>query len=155
MSTRRLLHYGLAALAASLIMAGAGMSAGKGKVMKHRVLVKAAQTNQAKAARKIIRNQKDLDALWKQLGKTRQPQPKTPAVDFKKEVVIALFMGLQRTGGFSVEIVKVEQTKKAVLVHVKTKRPGPGDIVTQALTTPGYVAAIPKTGLPIKFVEVK
>lgn len=59
-------------------------------------------------------------------------------VDFKRQAVVAAFAGTKPTGGFSVEIKKTGDK-----ISVAVSEPPPGAIVTQALTMPFKVAAVP------------
>lgn len=59
-------------------------------------------------------------------------------------------MGEQRTGGYAVELAEAGFSGGTEwLIDVRYQRPGPGDIVTQALTYPYLVFAVPK-GIPAK-----
>jgi hypothetical protein len=57
-------------------------------------------------------------------------------------VYVGAFWGEQRTGGYVVRIESAEQRADEVTVRVSLQRPGPGDIVTQALTYPFAVAVV-------------
>ena len=66
------------------------------------------------------------------------------AVDFNRESVVAVYMGEQKTGGYSVEITSVKLEGGKLVVTVKQNRPSPGAMVTQALTQPYHAVKIPK-----------
>jgi hypothetical protein len=68
----------------------------------------------------------------------------TQQVDFQQDALLVVFMGEQRTGGYSVEVTGVRQEGARLTVTVKQTRPGPGAIVTQALTQPYHAVRIPK-----------
>jgi hypothetical protein len=83
--------------------------------------------------------------------------PATPTVDFTKEDVLAVAMGQQNTGGYSIEIKRVEYMTGGItggyaFVHYVETRPAPGSIVTMALTAPLHVVKLNKG--PIKYVFV-
>ena len=81
-----------------------------------------------------------------------QPDPPTlPQVDFEHETVVVLILGERTTGGYSVGIAAVVERRLEVEVVVLVSRPPPGAMVTQALTTPYYVAAIPIVARDIVF----
>ena len=106
-----------------------------------------------KPERVVVSTPREWSDLWRRMGTPESELDKTPAVDLSKERVVALFMGSQRTGGYAIAIARVESTDAATVVHVKTTKPGPGDVVTQAFTSPFYIAAIPRTEKPVKFAD--
>ncbi|MBI1831207.1 MAG: protease complex subunit PrcB family protein [Planctomycetes bacterium] len=61
---------------------------------------------------------------------------KVEAIDWKKQMVIVVYGGTQRTGGYSVEVKSLEVKDAKLIVNWKLKTPAPGSIVTQALTNP-------------------
>jgi hypothetical protein len=68
-------------------------------------------------------------------------------VDFKKHWVVHVSMGMANTGGYSVDIGKIERTggsKKTLVVHATYNIPGPDCIVTQAITNPQMTVRINK-----------
>jgi hypothetical protein len=67
---------------------------------------------------------------------------KVDAIDLKKQMVIVLYAGEKRTGGYSVELKSLEVKDKKLIVHWNLKSPGPDDIVTQAITHPELVLLV-------------
>lgn len=63
-------------------------------------------------------------------------------VDFATESVIFLFLGMRSTGGYAIEAQEAEVQGGIARVKAAVHSPGPGDIVTQALTAPYTVVAI-------------
>lgn len=84
------------------------------------------------------------EAHWQRHAGNLVPVPPAPAVDFVREAVVAAYMGEQRTGGYSVEITRVTLDGKTLRVRINETSPGPGAVVTQALTQPFHLAAIPR-----------
>jgi len=72
-----------------------------------------------------------------------------PKVDFKKEMVIATFMGEQRTGGYSITIEKIIEQEKDIQVHVMLTRPKPGSNRIMMITQPHMIVALPLSEKPI------
>lgn len=52
------------------------------------------------------------------------------------EIYIAVFMGEKLSGGYSIEVVSVEDSDGKTVVEVKEKAPQQGDMVTEVLTYP-------------------
>ncbi len=92
--------------------------------------------------------------LWNSLfgggPKDGRPMP-PPEVDFKKEMVLAAFMGEQNSGGYAVEIKDAVEEKGKLVVTVVERSPGPGSIVTQAITNPFHLVAVKRSDLPVQW----
>jgi len=81
-------------------------------------------------------------------GSYLSPTVNLTGVDWSREAVVIVDMGEQRTGGYSVAVRSVRvQAPNRVELHLEVQRPGPGVMVTQALTHPYAVARIPLAGL--------
>jgi len=78
-------------------------------------------------------------ALWKRLG---QPAPK---VDFSANVAAAVFVGERRTSGFGVEWLAPVETKDAVIVRWREKKPAEDAMLLQVITYPWAVKLFAKT----------
>jgi|GEM_PF-1069003 len=64
-------------------------------------------------------------------------------VDFKKEVLVFVFAGQYKTGGYSIEVTSIKRDGKGkILAEFSIIRPSMGDIVTQAITSPSMIIAI-------------
>lgn len=104
----------------------------------------------------VVRDAKAWQALWAEHAKGMFQPPPPPAVDFKKDDVIAVFAGAKPTGGYSISIGEVKRTPKSAEVHVTLLKPAPGAIVTQAFTQPFAMRAVPKLPKNVTFkVEEK
>ena len=62
----------------------------------------------------------------------------SPEVDFKKEMVLAAFMGEQNTGGYAVEIKDAVEEKGKLLVTVLERSPGPDGIALELAAKAGH-----------------
>ncbi len=67
---------------------------------------------------------------------------KVEAIDWKKQMVIVIAGGTQRTGGYSVEVKSLEVKDGKLIVNWKLNTPAPGAIVTQALTNPALTILV-------------
>lgn len=70
-------------------------------------------------------------------------------------VLVGVFQGVQRTGGYDVRVARVRRTGAAVDVSAAFTRPAPGAIVTQVITSPFVVIGIRRADLPsgrVRFV---
>jgi hypothetical protein len=67
---------------------------------------------------------------------------KVDGIDWKKQMVIVVTGGVKRTGGYSVEITKIETADKVMTVHWKLNSPKPGSPVTQTITHPALTVIV-------------
>lgn len=80
--------------------------------------------------------------------------PASPAVDFSAEDVLAVAMGTEPTGGYSISITAVELAPSgAATVHVQSTTPGPNKIVNQMVTTPFHVVKLAKAARSYAFSQ--
>ena len=102
----------------------------------------------------MVKDQKGWEEVWSSMEGNVQPKPETPKVDFEKNRVIAVFMGMRRSGGYTVKITNIEEKDKLV-VTVKESGPPPDAMVTMALTSPFHVVVIPRSDKAVEFVNEK
>lgn len=91
-----------------------------------------------KAGNEVIKSQDKLNALYAELNLTD-----VPTVDFETNNVVALFMGQQRTGGYSISLSGVTLSEDTARVQIIET--APQDMATQALTEPYCIAKISKS----------
>jgi hypothetical protein len=92
----------------------------------------------------VIRNQDEWKALWKRHSSTDTNPPPAPIIDFDREIVVGIFLGEKRTGGYEVEIVRAERRDSSLYFYYREESPPPGAMVTQALTQPFHLVKIAK-----------
>jgi hypothetical protein len=88
------------------------------------------------------RSQSEWTALWSQHAWVDSSSQQPPVIDFEKEIVIGLFLGDKPTGGYDVQISRVERRNDALTIYYQEKSPLPGAMVTQALTQPFHIVRI-------------
>ena len=62
---------------------------------------------------------------WSRLWTQHAGERARPAVDFNKEIVVAVFTGTRPSAGFTVEIVGVREDGAALVVSYRETRPAP------------------------------
>jgi PrcB C-terminal len=112
-----------------------------------RTIDKGAQSNVDDSLNASARTAVEWTALWK---KHNYDKP-APAIDFSKEMVVAVFMGSRPTAGFAVEIVSATQRDGKLVVAYRVTAPKAGTVSAQVLTAPYHIAAIGKSSLPVTF----
>jgi hypothetical protein len=103
--------------------------------------------------REIVRDAGAWASLWEQLQSTTDPAPVLPGVDFSQNMVIVVTMGEQTSGGYYISIPRIRRTEDALVVTVRERRPQPHELVLAVLTQPYHIVVVPKTDLPVRFVE--
>ncbi|MBI2069307.1 MAG: protease complex subunit PrcB family protein [Elusimicrobia bacterium] len=94
----------------------------------------------------VIRDSETWKNYW-----TRIRQDALPVVDFEKKMVLASFLGTKNTGGWGVEIVRVERKKKKALVRFKEIKPSGDAFVIQAVTSPYHIKVVDRFNEPVEF----
>jgi len=69
-------------------------------------------------------------------------------------MVIAVFSEEKRTGGYGIEITRVEENleKGQMEVFFLETHPSPNSMVTQALTQPYHIVKLKKVDIPVVFI---
>lgn len=96
-----------------------------------------AKANMSSPAMIVARDAVTLRNLWSNGA--------PPEIDFKKQTVVFLYAGQKMTGGFSIKVKKVTEHRGESIVNAEIAGPPPGGMVTQAITHPYVVVAIPKS----------
>ena len=114
-----------------------------------RTIAKGDQSNIDDARQVLVRSEAEWTKLWNQ----HAPDHQRPAVDFSKQMVVAVFMGSRPNAGFSTAIVSATATPSGtLLVRYKETRPATGAISAQILTFPYHIVAISKADVKdVKF----
>jgi hypothetical protein len=99
----------------------------------------------------VIKTEDRWREVWEKMHRLQLPGPKPPAIDFKKNMVIAVFMGERKTGGYEIEITRIEERKKEIVVEVEEKEPPPESMRTMTLTQPYHIVVIKRSPFPVKF----
>lgn len=105
------------------------------------------------SARFVVRTADEWTVLWNRIVANHGPTPPVPAIDFEKEMLLVAAMGTRNTGGYSIQIEAVDKDSSAITASVRSRSPGNNCITTQALTAPVDIVRIPRSDLPVQFVE--
>lgn len=103
-----------------------------------RTIEKGDQSNVDDATQVLVRSEAEWSKLWQQ----HAPDHPKPAVDFAKEMVVAVFMGSRPNAGFSTTITSALVANGALLVKYKETAPAAGAVSAQILTSPYHIVAI-------------
>ena len=72
------------------------------------------------------------------------------SLDFNEYMLVAVFQGTKNTGGYSIEITRIEANDN-LDVYVEQSSPPEGAIVTQVITHPLHVVKIPQSPKEVEF----
>uniref|UniRef100_A0A7S1ZXI1 PrcB C-terminal domain-containing protein n=1 Tax=Trieres chinensis TaxID=1514140 RepID=A0A7S1ZXI1_TRICV len=106
----------------------------------------------------VVRAPSDFVSLWSDHGSDRYPPPLAPvdAIDFEREMVVAVYRGSMSSGGYGVEVTGVEEREDGTLVvTVVETDPPPGATTSAALTQPYHVIKTARSDKDVRFVAVK
>lgn len=113
-----------------------------------RTLARGSQSGVKKAERTVVKTPEECSALWKRHA-GEAVTSEAPKVDWSKEMVLAAFLGTRNTGGYAVQITGAKEQEGKLVVQVTEKAPKPGGFVTQVITSPFHLVAVPKSNLPV------
>lgn len=99
-----------------------------------------------------IKTKEDFTALLAELDQHSLPQDRIDAIDFSKEMVVIANFGQKPSGGYEIEIKKVSENEKNVLVNVTETTPGENCMTTSILTSPFHLVTVPRSDKEITFI---
>ncbi|MBX9582475.1 MAG: protease complex subunit PrcB family protein [Gemmataceae bacterium] len=130
--------------AALLLAAWPQALAGLPTEVKIRQTWAGASSPEFKPRHQIVRDPAEWKALWERVHSRQPPGPAVPEVDFGKEMVVAVFAGGRPSGGYGLEVARVERAAGGLTVRVTERTPNPDKMYTQATTAPYVLAVVPK-----------
>lgn len=102
-----------------------------------------------------VRSEEEWNSLWAKHVATVSPKPDAPLIDFSKDMVVGVFTGVKPSGGYEVEIVKIESDEKVMTVFYREVRPSPEDIVSAVMTQPYHLIKTERQDIQIEFREAE
>jgi hypothetical protein len=94
-------------------------------------------------------------AEWSTLWRQHAGDTALPKVDFASRTVVAVFLGTRSSAGYAVEITGTRQDKGALIVEWRERRPEPGTVSAQVITSPAHIATIPTFAGEIRFEKAE
>jgi hypothetical protein len=93
-------------------------------------------------------------AEWETLWKSHAPAQPVPPIDFQRDTVAAVFLGMRPTGGFMVDIRRARPDGDALVVEWAEHQPPADALVTQALTAPFQIVRFPTPKGPVRLRRI-
>lgn len=97
----------------------------------------------------IATGREELVGLWNKAYGNQLNLPPLPNLDFRRESVVAFFLGTRSTGGYSIDVQNVTLEGSEVFIDVEVNAPPPGAITTQALTSPWVMVRVPRGDIDV------
>lgn len=98
----------------------------------------------------IVRDREAWRALWREHAGSADP----PAVEFDREMVVAVFAGERPTAGYRVEIVRLFERSGKVVVAYRDEPPPRDAVVAQVITQPFHLVRTSRSDLPLVFEKI-
>lgn len=92
----------------------------------------------------MVTNDNDYEKELIRLG-IKEEMNEIPAINFKKNNVLFLHLGLKNSGGYTIDVEKIEFIDNQLEVYQKISTPLKGENVTMALTNPYCIVKVPKS----------
>jgi hypothetical protein len=142
-----------------LIAAGCGRAGAQPKLGEvaqtsargFRVLDSGDRSGITSAQERVVRDAEGWRRLWQEHEAGGPGNRSLHAVDFSRQVCIAIFAGQRPTGGFTVTVEKATESASGLEVAYRVTGPPPGAIVSQALTSPFQIVAVESRAAPVRF----
>ncbi|TDP62562.1 protease complex subunit PrcB family protein [Roseateles toxinivorans] len=100
----------------------------------------------------VVDNASSWVNLWADHTRGQSNPAPAPAVDFDKDMVVAVFTGTRPLGCYAVTITRTELLANKLRVEYQENTP-PSDVVcTTVIASPAHIVAVPRTTLPVEFV---
>jgi hypothetical protein len=128
-----------------------GGSDAPGRPLDIRVVDAGARSGITKPQERVVRDAAEWRRLWQAHQAGVVQQRSLPAVDFSREMCVAIFAGERPTGGFAVTVEQVLESASGIEVSYRLTGPPPGAIVPQVLTSPFQIIAVASEPGPVRF----
>ncbi|MBC8063959.1 MAG: protease complex subunit PrcB family protein [Chlorobia bacterium] len=136
----------------SVALLGLALAQGRADV-PFQVIDRGTQSGEAEQGVKVLRTERAFEEFMKGNRAEDKISKLTKQVDWNTEQVLVVFGGQQPTGGFGIDVKRISSVDiQRLVVEARLIKPGPNQLVTQALTTP-YVMI--KTQRQVAAIKVK
>jgi hypothetical protein len=118
--------------------------------VEHSVILSGAHSAVDSFQVRLVTDRKEWEKTWQEATGREEPLPNIPTVDFKRQYVIAAFMGERRSSGYRIEISSIVKKGRTLEVVVK-KYETPGMLTV--ITDPFTLVRIPRGNFQLEIIE--
>lgn len=104
---------------------------------------------------KVISNTTELKEVWTQAISRFHDKPEIPVIDFEKNQVLLIALGVKNNGGYKIEIEKIIENKNSIVVNYFENKPGVNCMIIQAIVFPFELIEIPKNSKNAEFIKTE
>jgi len=101
----------------------------------------------------VITDKQGLLDVYNQVNKIRKPNFDIPKLDYKKQCLLALFMGERSTGGYTISVDHILESPNKITVYIEEKNPE--GMTTMVISSPFCFVLIDKSDKEIVFEKMK
>lgn len=143
----------IVALALLLVSACMGSSAqqGSGPAGEATTIAKGSQSGIRRERQFAARTPEEWERVWSEHSRNVLPPPQPPAVDWTRDMVLGVVLGDRPSGGYSVNIAKIEGTSDGLRVWAAEIRPVPGAMQAAVVTSPFHLVSVPRHAGKVEF----
>ncbi|MFN8577732.1 MAG: protease complex subunit PrcB family protein [Candidatus Sericytochromatia bacterium] len=104
-------------------------------------------------SKRVAKTEKEFAELYREHLSSQRNINATvfPKIDFRNDMVAAVFLGERPSSGYSINVKKVIRTDSQIVIEASEVPPSPNSQLNPVITTPYQFITFPKTDLPIKF----
>lgn len=99
----------------------------------------------------LITEQVELKSAWDSIFVNHMQKDPLPKVDFKTNEVYLIAMGEQTSGGYTIKVESVIETKKEVIINVIKSKPGKSCMTTSIMTYPYQLFMFSEKNKTVRF----
>jgi hypothetical protein len=123
-------------------------------IVNYEVIQNGTYSGKKDATAQVIADVKTWEQLWKQHVSVLVPQPPVPEIDFESEVVVAIFAGEKKSGGYSVMIKDASAVVNDIVIKYRLTEPQPNSFTIQVITQPFIMLKMDKPAGMVKLEKI-
>lgn len=121
------------------------------KHIEFKSIAKNSNSGFEKLTQEVFNNQQDFDKAWATAWSHFSDPTPTPSIDFTKETIVLVALGMRNNGGYQLKINSVHEQGNEITVDYTEITPNSKCATTQAIVFPYEFISIPKTSTKVVF----
>ncbi len=103
----------------------------------------------------VISTQEEFLKIWDQAFANYMNKETAPSIDFEKNVILLVALGQKTSGGHTIKVNSVVETKDNTVVNILETSPGKDCMTTEAITYPYQIVQIEKPNKNVQFSAIE